>query len=240
VGAFDYWKGNWDGALSSYEAAVEAAERSGNVVEAANTRAAIAEVMVAQRRASEALELSLEAERVVRASNAEQILPFVLLQKARALGLVEGPESAVELLQPLFENEMSANASDWSGEIAVALASSLLRAGRSTASGEVLDRFTRAAPEAAEWVAPALARVRAAIALEAGDSESASAHLDEALRSAAEGGDQYEELLALELSRQLATELGSEFDPSSTTRLQVLYDRLGVYPEPVAEMSAVT
>lgn len=236
MGGFDYFKGKWDEALVNYEKAIDSAERSGNVVEAANTRAATAEVLIGQRRESEALALIEEAERVIRASGADQLLPFVLLQRARAERAIDGPERTIEILDPLFRDQVPGNESDWAGEIAVELSDAYVALGQSRLGLEVLTTLQESAPTTAAWVAAGVARVLSAAALAGSDVKAAVAHLDEALNAAIEDGDQYGELLALELGQRLAKELGAHTDEEAGRRLEELYQGLGVRPldaEPV-------
>jgi len=228
LGAYAYWEGDWNLALAWYERAVAAAERSGNVVEAANTKAATAEVFISQRRYAEAVPLIEDASRVLRASNAAQLVPFVLLQGARAeLGLGHF-QSAIEELDPLAVEQMSGDASDWSGEIVFTLAEALVRAKRFDRALDFLSQFEASNPEAFSSAKAGVLRVRGSALASIGEGEQASDAFEQALAASNESDDLYEELLIREARANVlgVDELGPT--QSEHKRLQDLYEKLGV------------
>lgn len=234
LGAFSYYDGDWDRSVDWYGQSVEAAERSGNVVVAANTRTGIAEVYNGQRRFEEAIKLVEEAERVIRSSNADEFLVFARLQSARArAGLGQLEEVETELTD-LLESRISVPGSEFTGEIAVVLAETLVSLGKPSAALDVLDRLEVEDPDAAAEVGVGIQRVRAAAYGRQGNTTQALASLESALQDAVEG----EELFGEVLVREALETLQVEPNPANSARLQELRGRLGIEapsrPQPVS------
>jgi tetratricopeptide (TPR) repeat protein len=219
MGAFAFLEGKWDEAVEWYQQGVETSERCGNVVRAALTRANIAEVLVSQRRAAEALPLIEEAERTARASNAGYVLPFVRLQLARAALASGDTDRAAATLRELT----AADPSD--PELAVHLAEALLRAGHASEALAELDRLSEADATAHQ---SAIARLRAHALAADGRFDDASAVLHAGLRAAAERVDPYEEALVLESMAATRHRAGEDPDPAAARRLTELVDLLGI------------
>jgi class 3 adenylate cyclase/tetratricopeptide (TPR) repeat protein len=227
LGALSYYEGDWDQAMTWYAESVDAADRSGNVVVAANTRTAMAEVFNGQRRFADALPLAEEAERVIRSSHAVEFLPFVRLQLARAIGGTGRPEEAQGRLQGLLDDQLEAGSSEFTGESAVALAETLVSLGRPGEAILVLDRFAAASLGSAQEANVALLRVRGQALIALGEQDEGRDWLKQSLQAALEDEDSYGELLALEALVQA----GEDADGA---RLEYLSDRLGVQvPQPV-------
>ena len=228
MGAFAYLEGHWNEAIEWYRRGVDTAERAGNVLEAANTRANMAEVLLSQRRFSEAAPLLDEAERTARASAASWIVPFVRLQQGRAAIGFGQHDRAVDELQSLYEEQIAAGDSMDRPETAVYLGEALLGAGR---PHEALDRLTalaEKAPSAAERIRAGAARVRGRALADLGDHDGSAAAFGAGIQFARESGDQYEEALLLEALSQSKRRAGMAPDPADEERQSTLLEMLGV------------
>ncbi len=221
LGAFAYWEGNWREATEWYEKAVETADRSGNILDAALAKANIAEVRVGQRRFSEARDLLDEAERTFRSTNTSGFMPLVQLLKGRCMLGVGETEAAVSHLAALVEEQETTGETDWTNETHLALAEALVVAGRPDEGLDVLDRRSELVEEAPS----ACARIRA-LALTPIDTEKARVLLLSAVDLASEAGDPYAELLALEALTGVVD--AADADYQVTARLRELRDGLGV------------
>jgi tetratricopeptide (TPR) repeat protein len=228
MGAFAFLEGEWDEAVEWYRQAVDAAERSGNVVEAARTRANLAEVLVGQRRHAEALPYLEDAERVYLASNAPQGLPFTRMVAARAVAGLGDLDSAIESLDLLFDQQLADGDTSEDPQIVVHLAEVLVRADRPTEALERVERFSTVAPEDAASVSAGIHRVTGMAYAKMGGAAAAITELELALHHALEEEDLLEELLSRETLGQIQTLSGSEPDFEHTARVSTLAERLGV------------
>ena len=228
MGAFAYLEGHWDEAVNWYRQGVNAAERAGNVLEAANTRANMAEVLASQRKFEEALPLLEDAERTARASAAGWIIPFVRLQLGRAaIGLGQHDRGITEL-GSLFEEQLEVGGSLDKPETAIYLGEALIKVGRSEEALGNLASMEEKAPQAAQRVRAGVARIRG-LALEAlGDSQGALDVLRTGIESAIATGNQYEEALLLEARGQLQRRAGMAPDPADLERQSMLFGLLGI------------
>ena len=223
LGAFAYLEGNWDEAIEWYEKSLDAARRSGNVVDTAIARANIAEVMIGQGRYQQAMPLLAEARRIYEAANARHFMPLVELLEARVqIGIGNFDEAAMGLTSVLG-SEAGGQESPWSGEISVALAEALIRDGRTEAAMTQLDEIESSGSASRATVL----RLRGLGADSSGDVERALDLLEEAARSATEAASLYEELLALEVSTRIIGRAGDAPDPTDIHRLEVLRQTLG-------------
>ncbi|HEX6219556.1 MAG TPA: adenylate/guanylate cyclase domain-containing protein, partial [Acidimicrobiia bacterium] len=221
LGAFAYFEGNWDQAVDWYQQSLEAAERSGNVLEAALTRTNIAEVRIGQRRFDEASRLLQEARRVYEASKADHYLPLVSLLQCR-LDLAEGPdESTVATLRALLESQLQTTGAQWVNETAVALGDALIAVGMTEEALELVD--SRTVPNS-----PGLARVKIKASIELGKDAELDDLVHEAVSAAQESGDLLEELHVRELEIESARDSGIEPDQEVIDRANALRDQLGV------------
>ena len=221
LGAYAYWGGDWERAMAWYQQGVDAAERSGNVVEAAHIRIAIAEVLIGQRRFEEAGPFLEEAERVMRSAGAQHSIPFLDLQMARYKVGTGELDSAIKSLERQVSEQLAGAESDWTAEVVVVLAGALMKTGRLTEGLTLLDRLEREQHELANSVKPGVKRLRA-VALIADNMESAATTgLLDAL------ADALETVLCLEL----LTEMGPtyiESDPFARSELDSLRSQLGI------------
>jgi len=228
LGVYAHLEGKWDEAVAWYRKAVEAAERSGNVVEAAWTRANIAEVLVGQRKYEEAIPLLDEAERVFRASNALQIMPFVRLQRARAAVGSGDVDGAVDDLEALFAAQLEDGDTSEDPEIVVHLADVLVSCERPADALDRLDRFQLAAPDDADQVSTGIARVRGLASAALGQNTTASEAFDRGLKLAGEDGDLYEEALLREARVEARGRAGEDPDTADIDRFSELFRLLGI------------
>jgi class 3 adenylate cyclase/predicted ATPase len=227
LGAYAYWAGNWDTASEWYRESIEAAERSGNVAEAALAQANLAEVLIGQRRYEEALPLVDLAERTFRSSNAPFYLPFVELLRARLL-LKTDALLALDKLRTLLTAQLDGSRTSWTAETGVTLADALNEAGMSEDALNLLQTLESdlaedmAVLEASAW------RVRGEALAIQGDSKAALEALDRALSVATEGGDPYQEMMIREARIVVGRRVGKSTDPTDMSLLNELSTRLGV------------
>ena len=228
LGAFSYFEGDWDTTMEWYRAGVEAAEASGNVVEAAHIRTAIAEVLNNQRRFEEAVPLIEEAERVMRSSRAEASLPFVALQRCRALLGLGDIDNGVLELQRLSAAQLEGGETEWTGDTVIALVTALVDTSRPYEATDWLDRLSADSPDSFEWVLAGVLRVRGRVMVEEGHLPEAAELFNQALEAAVEKGDFFEQVLIREAEAELLGRVEDSPDPTVLEELDQLYERLGV------------
>ncbi len=225
LGAYAFWGGRWDEAIEWYERAVEAADRSGNVLDGALARVNIAEVLIAQRRPEHAGELLEEAQRVNLSSNAGQFTPLVILLRARLESLQGDGDRAISILEDLIAEGGVGRDTPWTQESLVDLALLHARLGDPKRAEAILDdprlRTTRTT---SPWL-----RAAGVIASENGKSPAGLEFLERATEAASIDEDLYQELLALEC----ILVYGGEPEPEQTDRLAELRGRLGVHATPL-------
>ena len=160
MGVVAFLEGHWNEAIDWYRKAVEAAERAGNVLTAATTRVNLAEVLLSQRRPLEAISLLEDAERTIRASNADLIIASRRLQSARAAIGVGEFERGIAELESLFKEQLAAGDALEKPETALYLGEALLVADRPTEAIDRLAALEVAAPRTASRFRAGIARVR--------------------------------------------------------------------------------
>ena len=224
LGAFAYYEGDWDQAMTWYGRSVDAAERSGNVVVAANTRAAMAEVYNGQRLYERAIPLAAEAERIIRSSNAVEYLPFVRLQAARATAGSGRLDDAERQLSSLLDEQLDGADDEFIGETVIALAEVLVTAGRPDEALKLIERVEERDRGALEQVVSGVYRSRGRAYAANDRLEHGLEWLHRALDAALEEDDLYAEFLA----REALDELEPDWEEVSRSRLAELGDRLGI------------
>lgn len=228
MGAFAYLEGKWNEAIDWYEQSLDAAERSGNVLEAALTRANIAEVLIGQRRCDEAEPLLGEARRIYEASKADHYMPLVGLLEARVkLGTGE-TDAALAQLERLLASGGADSA--WAVEIDLALAEALARSGRPK---EAYDRLVDFPDDPSADAPPGVFRVRALALSALGQKDSALAALSVGLELAVQQHDLYEEAMIREAQVELLSPSGPDVEAASLQRLDRLHRDLGLAAAPV-------
>lgn len=225
LGAFAFLEGDWNEAVDWYEKSLDAAGRSGNVLEVALTKANIAELLIGQRRFAEAKALLADARRTYEASNADHYMPLVRLLEARVETAHDPSEETVSSLRALLESQE--NGGQWAAETAVALGDALL----SASQPETALEFVR---EHEPPVSPGLARVEVAALFAAGAREEARRAAIEALDTATDQGDLLEEHHVLELLDEDSRRSGVDPDPAKVERLVALAQMLGLATEALA------
>lgn len=189
MGAFAYLEDQWDQAIDWYEQSLTAAERSGDVFYAALIRANIAEILISQRRYSEARSPLGEAERTYRASNARHYMPLVDLQWARLFTGESRFSDAIERLEGSLESQPD---SAWSLESRVTLVDALARDGQFERAKDLLDAIQQpGSTDTGEF------RARLAIASAVrwdglGDREKARETVTEALQQVTDSGNKFD------------------------------------------------
>jgi len=221
MGAFAYLEGDWDEAIEWYQQSLEAAERSGNVLEAALTKSNIAEVLIGQRKYESARPLLAEARRTYEASRSDYYMPLVGLLEGRAMMGDGDANGAVEKLQGLVTRHPD---NPWLEEMEVALTEALVRDGRPEAAMERLGQVS----DDVEGVAPGLFRVRAMALDSLGKQDDALQDLELALAAAQVQVSHLEEALTLEERRRALDRAGLEPEPVSDARLDELLVQLAL------------
>lgn len=228
MGAFAYLEGKWNDAIDWYRQAIDAAEKAGDVLGAAITRANMAEVLVSQRRFDEGLSYLEEAERTFRASNADLIATVRRLQSGRAALGVGDYDRAISDLESLFNEQLAAGEAMDEPTTAVFLGEALLAVGRLEEALARLNSIEETAPEAAQRVRAGITRVRASALAAKGDIDDAEEALRQGLTFAIQSGDQFEEALIRESLFQIERRVGKDPDPANEERLSMLFDLLGI------------
>ena len=229
LGAFAYLEGNWDEAVDWYEKSLDAAERSGNVIDAALARANIAEVLIGQGKYDDAVPLLEEARRVYEASNAQLFMPLVRLLQGRAQMGLGRLEEALAGLATLLTEQENGQDTPWTGETALTLAEALIKDDQIDRASELIDDI-----ELKRLGSPGTnARLGALAADATGDRERAMELIREAVNLAAEGGGLFEEFLALDSLAAITGRAGVSPDPTDARRLDSLRQTLGILPPQV-------
>jgi len=228
LGAFAYFEGKWDEAVDWYRQSLDAAERSGNVLEAALTRTNIAEVMIGQRRFDEARRLLEEARRIYEASKSDHYLPLVNLLECRLdIAGTTADEKTVATLRGLLQAQTNGSGGQWLNETAVALGDALIAAGL---PHEALDLAESQVSQNA-----GIARVRVEASRELGRTDEVDELLGSAIELATETGDLLEEFHLREIQCELLDGKEPDHDVLEE-RLGELRDQLGVVVDHHSEL----
>lgn len=228
MGAFAYLEGNWNEAIDWYEQSLDAAERSGNVLEAALTRANIAEVLIGQRKYADAEPLLAEARRVYEASKADHYMPLVGMLEAKSKAGKGELSDAVTQLRRLLDESVNGKESPWSTETQLALAEALLGLDRPEEALEIVNGFSSDSSEAAVNVAPGIFRLRGLALLGLGQIDAAAEAFRIGLDHAVETRELYEETLLREAMSIIADRGGIRPSPIDSDRLDELHRMLGI------------
>ncbi len=222
-GATAYFEGRWDDAIALYGRSAEAAQRIGDVVEAAFTQANIAEIRCDQNRLDESDQLIQQALATWRASGFGLGVGYALGVWGRIAARRGDFATALERFAAGRELLEAVGAASQVLDIDARMAQCELAAGH---AAEALERVGRIRERARDLGAQApmlsgLQRLAGEAKRQLGDDEGARARIDEALAIARANGLRYEEGLAL-----LA--VGDLGDRAAAVRGRALLEELGV------------
>ncbi len=200
LGAFHYFDGRWDDAVSAYGAAIEVFHRIGDEVQAAVTAANLGEVLVNQRRWTEAEPVLRDASRVLQASGFDDGVTFAEMHLARIFAGLGDVGRAEELLTRVRSELLALGKATSALEVTIYLAECRLAAGDAAGALATLDGSARPSKDAALLAVP-FARVRWRALLALGRSVEAEDERSSALSEARNGGMPYELALLLDDGR---------------------------------------
>lgn len=203
LGAYAYWRGDWDTALDWYVDGRETLERAGNTVDAATAGANIGEVLVNQHRYAEAEEPLFAARRIYAASNFDDGIAFVDVLIGRMYGLQGDLERSAQYLDSAIEASRGLRLDERILEASVHLADAACRSGDPREGLAILAAATESAPpEYVDFFALLIARINGSMLNAAGESAKAIETLEAGLAKADERGDAYEfALIVSEMER---------------------------------------
>jgi class 3 adenylate cyclase/tetratricopeptide (TPR) repeat protein len=226
LGAAYYDRGRWDDALDCYDRAAQAAEELGDLVQAATARNNMAEIHsdrgdfgVARDLLTDALEVWRGAEYHLGVGVALGNLCRVERRAGQFQLSARHLHDAVEAFRRVgdqyFLDDMRTRA------VALALATGDDR--QITLEATDMERLAND-PAAGAVLQATAARLLALVSLRRGDTATAHAHIDHAIRTARQGRASYELLLALEVARLS----GVDTSERNRRRLATLVARLGI------------
>ncbi len=203
LGAYEYWRGNWNEALRLYEEGRATLTRLGNAVDAAHTAANIGEVLVNQGRYAEAEEPLTTARRTYAASGFGEGLAFVDVLFGRMYALEGDLHRSERSLKAAIDEFRELGLDAYVLEASLHLGDATCRAGSPIDGLAIIDAARAEAPaEYTDYYAPLLARIRGSVLSATGDVGRSIELFEEGRATAAERGDVYEEaLLILTLDR---------------------------------------
>ena len=229
LGTWAYWAGHWDEAVSLYDRAREARDRTGDPVNAAFGTANVAEILSDQGHLEEAETLGREALRVWRASGDRDGIAFatsLLGRVASRAGRFEDADALLSAARTEFEDIGSlADALDTDARHAESF---VFRAAPQRAL-ELLDAAevgTRGA-DVAVLHTPLLRRTRGIAYIQLGRFEEARQELESSLSAARARGVEFEIALTLRAVAQLAA-IGETLALDALDESEEILKRLGV------------
>jgi non-specific serine/threonine protein kinase len=234
MGAFAYYRGDWDQAAALYQRALDAYRRAGNEIEAAMARYNSAEILLEQGRLDEAEATLHEVVSVYRAVGYRAGLAMT----SRDLGRIAAYRGDLASAQRLLEESRETFAAYRAGakvlEVDAHRADVLLRLGRVDDALAVLNEtLAQAATAGTATVIPLLHRVHGQAWALAGQLEAAGDALGRSLEAASAAGARYDIALALESTAWVARLRGEEPDQADEDERTTLLSRLGVRATPV-------
>lgn len=233
LGAFAYWGGRWDDALTLYEQGRQARLRLGDVVDAAMGTNNIGEILSDQGRLQEAETLFRDALRVWKAARFSQGVAFALSNLGRVASRSLRFDEAEAYFAQAKDQFARIGAESELLEIDVRVAESYVLQGRHEEALRLTDAALRRA-HAAEGVGasePALLRIRGYALLRSGDLDGAAVALLRSLDLARQRDSEYDRALALAALADAARLSGEEPSPADS-EAQAIFSRLGVVNVP--------
>jgi tetratricopeptide (TPR) repeat protein len=241
MGAFEYFDGHWDDAVSHYEKGRDARERTGDPVSAAYGTCNVGEILSDQGHLEEAYPLLRDAMRVWRAAGDRAGVAFAESLLGRLASRAGRVEEAMERLiraRDVFIDVGSATDSmDADGRIAECLVfagmaeASLERANAALAKAE--------AQEGVSGQTPLLQRVRGWALMQLGRTDEAREAFDAALAVSSAREAPYETALTLGALAQLSRLEGLAPDPEDDLESRRILTELGVVAVPAVPDHAV-
>ena len=203
LGVYEYWRGNWELALTRYDEGRQTLTRLGNAVEAAHAAANIGEVLVNQGRYDEAEEPLVSARRTYAATQFDEGIAFVEVLLGRMYGLRGDLDRSEGHLKAAIVAASKLGLEGYTLEASVHLADALCRSGSPGDGLAVLAEASHGAPaEYLDFYSPLFARINGSILEAAGQHQDAVSALEAGASVALERGDSYEAaLLTLTLDR---------------------------------------
>ncbi len=235
LGYFAYFRGDWEEAVKWYEKSVTESDRAGDVISAAVMRANIAEVLIGQRRYQEGSVLLDEAIRVLQASEAHLELQFVELLRARLDIALDNPAQGARRLSELFHGQIAGSGTEWTAEIAIALAQAHVLGGNPDEALVIIDALEAKVPDFGDKIRAGIYRIRGLARAEAGEFEEADLLFQQGTSMAEKANAIYEELLNREARVATRRRAGAAPDPVDLQLVGHLCQVLHVDPIPSAD-----
>ncbi|MDJ0791716.1 MAG: adenylate/guanylate cyclase domain-containing protein [Acidimicrobiia bacterium] len=198
LGAYDYWRGDWTGALERYEEGRASLEKLGNNVNAAETAANIGEVLVNQGRFDEAEEPLVTARRTYVASDFSEGVAFVDVLLGRMHGQRGDQELAERYLRSAIDLSRGLGLDEYVYEASIRLADAVCRSGDPESALAILDEARSTAPaDFQEFFAPLHLRISASVLDASGRRRESIEAFDAAHKAALDLGETFEAALAI-------------------------------------------
>ena len=232
MGAFAYYAGRWDEAAHFYSRSLETYERAGNDGDAAQARYNAAEILLDQRRLTEAQPMLEEVQRVYRSVGYRAGIALTNRDLGRIAAQTGDFEGAAELLGEAREAFADLQAAGRVMEVEVWIADLLRRRGRLAEALELVNSLAeRARRSGSALLTPAVERLRGQIDAASGRLDHAQAALDSSLEAARAAGADHEVAMTLEAMAE-ASRAAGRADPSLESERAELFDRLGIVAAP--------
>ena len=233
LGAFAYYRGNWDEAAQRYRQALEAYERAGNEADAAKARYNTAEVLLDQGRLDEARRLLQDIVPVYRAVGYQAGLALA----SRDLGRIAAREGDLDAARRLLDEarqilaSLGATASVlevdlWAAELS-------LRGGRPTEALASLEAIVgRAGPSKSATVNSATQRILGCVYASMGRFAEADTALAASLEDGRRRAARYEMALTLDAMKQVCDRQGKAWAEELDRERKELFEQLGLQTAP--------
>jgi class 3 adenylate cyclase/predicted ATPase len=245
LGAGEYFRGNWTEAANLYQRSVDASERVGDPVFAANAKMNIAEVLVDQAHLPEAERLLKDAMRVWRTTGDEYLMGFCLIQLGRLTAMSGRVDEALELFAQARERYLAAGAPGAVLEVDAREADARLLIGDARRAlemcGHIIARFET--DEGVNVLAPLVDRLLGYGLMQTGELASAEEAFDRAIAGALARDAQHDVALSMQGMARVHRRLGRT-DLELEAEAGVILDRLGIravpaYPTLALEVDAL-